>query len=187
MIDYETFCQIKLYAERDALNTQQIAAALGLTWRTVAKWIDQPRFVQRAASSRPSKLDPYKDYIKSKLEKHPYSTKQILQQIQQQGYTGGYTIVIEYMAKVRPAHHAAYLTLSFAPGECAQVDWGKFGTISVGSTKRRLSFFLMVLCHSRMMYLEFTVLETMEHFLACHQNAFAYFGGVPANIMIDNL
>jgi len=45
----------------------------------------------------------------------------------------------------------------------------------------------MVLCYSRMMYVEFTVLQSMEHFLACHQNAFNFFGAVPENIMVDNL
>ncbi len=45
----------------------------------------------------------------------------------------------------------------------------------------------MVLCYSRMMYLEFTVSQSAEHFLACHQNAFDFFGGVPQRIMIDNL
>ena len=46
----------------------------------------------------------------------------------------------------------------------------------------------MVLCYSRLMYVEFTVLQTMEHFLACHQHAFDYFGQrVPSNIMVDNL
>ena len=45
----------------------------------------------------------------------------------------------------------------------------------------------MVLCYSRMMYLEFTVSQTMEHFLACHQNAFHAFGGAPHKIMVDNL
>jgi len=57
----------------------------------------------------------------------------------------------------------------------------------VGSTRRRLSFFLMVLCHSRRMYLEFTVSQKMEFFLACHENAFAAFGGVVRRIMVDNL
>jgi len=57
----------------------------------------------------------------------------------------------------------------------------------VGSTRRRLSFFLMVLCYSRRMYLEFTVSQKMEFFLACHENAFTAFGGVPSRIMADNL
>jgi transposase len=77
--------------------------------------------------------------------------------------------------------------LAFAPGECAQVDWGSYGTVRVGDTTRRLSFFVMVLCYSRQLYVEFTVSQTMEHFLTCHQNAFAAFGGVPTRIMIDNL
>jgi len=83
--------------------------------------------------------------------------------------------------------HPAFLTLAFAPGEAAQVDWGCAGTITLGSTRRRLSFFVMVLCHSRMAYVEFTCGESMEHFLACHQNALEFFGGTPGVILIDNL
>jgi hypothetical protein len=59
--------------------------------------------------------------------------------------------------------------------------------VNVGKTRRRLSFFVMVMCHSRMMYVEFTVSQTMEHFLGCHQNAFEFFGAVPKKIMVDNL
>ena len=86
---------------------------------------------------------------------------------------------------MRPTRRPAFLTLAFAPGEAAQVDWGEYGTVQVGSTRRKLSFFIMVLCYSRLMYLEFTVSQTLEHFLTCHQHAF--FRGVPAKIMIDNL
>jgi len=57
----------------------------------------------------------------------------------------------------------------------------------VGNTRRRLSFFVIVLAYSRQMYVEFTVSQTMEHFLACHEHAFAALGGVPSKIMVDNL
>ena len=66
------------------------------------------------------------------------------------------------------------------------MDWGFAGTVPVGSTRRRLSFFLMVLAYSRKMYLEFTLAETMEHFLSCHQHAFEYFGGVVEQVWVDN-
>lgn len=121
------------------------------------------------------------------LETHPYSAAQILQRIREEGFDGRYSIVKDYVRKVRPKRQPAFLKLAFAPGECAQVDLGSFGSVSVGSSSRRLSFFVMVLCYSRMMYLEFTVSQTMEHFLACHQNAFDYFGSVPRKIMVDNL
>jgi hypothetical protein len=57
----------------------------------------------------------------------------------------------------------------------------------LGATRRRLSFFAVVLCHSRMSYVEFTCGEAMEHFLGCHRNALEYFGGAPAAMLIDNL
>src|SRR5262249_58164667 len=68
-----------------------------------------------------------------------------------------------------------------------QVDWGAYGTVAVGNTHRRLSFFVMVLAFSRQMFVEFTVSQTMEHFLACHEHAFTALGGVPSRVMVDNL
>jgi transposase len=121
------------------------------------------------------------------LAQHEYSAQQLLQRLREEGYTGGYTILKSYVRQVRPPARPAFLTLHFEPGECAQVDWGCAGAIGVGSTRRRLSFLAMVLCYSRKLYVEFTLAETMEHFLACQQNAFAYFGGVPRAIMVDNL
>jgi len=58
MIDYETFCRIREYREQRALKVEQIAQALGLDRRTVAKWIAEPRFRPRQSAPRASKLDP---------------------------------------------------------------------------------------------------------------------------------
>ncbi|MBW6499405.1 MAG: IS21 family transposase [Bacteroidales bacterium] len=187
MIDYETFMKIKSYHEKDGLNCNQIAAIMGLSFKTVDKWLNEKRYRMRKSADISSKLDPFKNQIVQMLEKYPYSAAQILLRIKDNGFNGGYTIVKDYVRKVRPPKTRAFLKLSFAPGECAQVDWASYGSVNVGSTRRRLSFFVMVLCHSRMMYVEFTVSQTMEHFLACHQNAFEYFGSVPKKIMVDNL
>lgn len=187
MIDFQLFAQIKNCYEQKGLKPAQIARELSLDPRTVAKWIQENHFRKRASVQRPSKLDPFKPSIVRMLETHPYSAAQILQRIREEGFDGRYSIVKDYVRKVRPKRQPAFLKLAFAPGECAQVDWGSFGSVSIGSSSRRLSFFVMVLCYSRMMYLEFTVSQTMEHFLACHQNAFDYFGSVPRKIMVDNL
>ena len=186
MIDYDQFCRIKRFREQ-GLKAGQIAVELGLDSRTVGKWMDHERFQLRLPGLRTSKLDAYKNDIVRMLERHPYSAQQIFQQITGQGYIGGYTTVKDYVRKVRPRPQKAFLKLFFAPGECAQVDWGSYGSVAVGNTRRRLSFFVMVLCHCRMMYVEFTVSQTMEHFLGCHQRAFEFFGGVPQKVMVDNL
>lgn len=187
MIDYDLFRKIKNLNEQHGLTPSQIAGELAIDPRTVSKWLHEKRFRQRSSPPRKSKLDPFKNDILRMVTAHPYSAAQVLARIRENGFDGGYTIVKDYVRAIRPRRNPAYLTLSFAPGECAQVDWGSFGTVPVGATTRRLSFFVMVLCYSRMMYLEFTVSQTMEHFLACHQHAFDAFGGVPAKVMTDNL
>ena len=187
MIDYELFSKIKHLSQSDGLTAPQIATELVLDIRTVDKWLNETQYRPRRSAQRPSKLDPFKDDIVRMLERHAYTAMQVFQQIREQGFDGQYTIVKEYVRKVRPPKQKAFLKLSFAPGECAQVDWGSYGSVNVGNTRRRLSFFVMVLCYSRMMYVEFTVSQTMEHFLGCHQNAFECFGKVPSKIMVDNL
>jgi transposase len=187
MIDYDLFRKIKNLNEQHGLTPSQIAGELAIDPRTVMKWLHEERFRQRSSPPRQCKLDPFKNDILRMVTAHPYSAAQVLARIRENGFDGGYTIVKDYLRTIRPRRSPAYLTLSFAPGECAQVDWGSFGTVPVGATTRRLSFFVMVLCYSRMMYLEFTVSQTMEHFLACHQHAFEAFGGVPAKVMTDNL
>jgi transposase len=187
MIDYETFAKIKVYKDQHGLKCSQISNELNLDYRTVAKWIVQKQYQPRNSPQRTSKLDPFKGEIVRMLETHPYTATQILQRLREDNFDGGYTIVKDYVRIVRPPKTKAFLKLSFAPGECAQVDWGSYGSVTVGETSRRLSFFAMVFCYSRMMYVEFTVSQTMEHFLGCHQNAFDWFGAVPTKIMVDNL
>jgi transposase len=187
MIDYELYCQIRDYHQNRHLTVAQIAGELHLDQRTVARWLAADKFRPRQAARRASKLDPFKNQIVRWLDAHPYSAAQIFLRLRENGYTGGISIVKEYVHQVRPPSVPAFLKLSFAPGECAQVDWGQFGSIPVGNTTRRLSFFVMVLCYSRLLYVQFTVSETIEHFLEAHANAFTYFGGVPARCMVDNL
>ena len=186
MISYETYCKIHDHRTRQGLTITQTARALGLHPETVSRWSRIDHFRRRPAPKRTSRLDPYKGQVVRWLDTHPYSAQQILQRLREIGYGGGLSILKNYVRQVRPPHQKSFLKLAFAPGECAQVDWGDYGTIGVGSTRRRLSFFVYVLCHSRQMYVEFTVSQTMEHFLACHENAFAALG-VPDKIMADNL
>lgn len=187
MIDYELYCKIRHLKDHEGLSGHQIAGELAMDPRTVGKWLARERFCQRKACLRASKLDPFKNEITRMLEAHAFTAAQILVRIREQGFDGGYSIVKDYVRAIRPPKRPAYLTLAFAPGECAQVDWGSYGSVAVGNTRRRLSFFVMVLCYSRMLYVEFTVSQSLEHFLACHKNAFDFFGRVPQKIMVDNL
>jgi transposase len=187
VIDYETFARIHDCHDRQGLTIIQTARVLGIDPRTVAKWLARARYERPRPVPRSSLLDPFKGRITRLLDTHPYSAQQIFQRLREEGYGGGITILRDYVRLIRPPKLPVYLKLHFAPSECAQVDWGAFGMVRIGNTRRRLSFFVIVLAYSRLMYVEFTVSQTMEHFLSCHEHAFKAFGGVPSKIMVDNL
>ena len=73
------------------------------------------------------------------------------------------------------------------PGQQAQVDCGYFGFIEHAGQRRRLYAFVMTLGWSRMLYVEFTVSTDAAWWLRGHLHAFHYFGGVPAEVLHDNL
>jgi len=186
MIDYPTFHELRRLRDQEHLSAAQIAAALQLDERTVSKWLAVEKYQPRQTGQRKSKLDPFKSTIVRLLAQHPYTAAQLLHRLKEAGYDGGYSILKAFVQQVRPTPAPAFLTLHFAPGQSAQVDWGDAGVLPVGHTRRRLSFFVMVLCYSRRLYVEFTLAQTQEHFLACHQRAFESFHGVPHEVIVDN-
>jgi len=185
MIDYARYCQIRALRQEPKLTVSQIARQLQLDKKTVRYWLKHD-YHPALRPGRGSKLDPYKPRIRAWLEAHDLSAQQVLQRLQAEGLDVRYTLVADYVRLVRPKPVQAFLSLQFAPGECLQVDWGSWGTLPIGSTRRRLSYFVGVLCFSRMLYVEFTLGQGQEHFLQCHDNAFRFFGGVPQSVMVDN-
>ncbi|HDL08304.1 MAG TPA: IS21 family transposase [Desulfobacteraceae bacterium] len=163
-----------------------IARELGIARQTVRRALNEQ--TNRAKNQRPSKLDPYKKEIKRLLEANPNITNVlILEKIRQLGYEGGRSILGDYLRKLRPKVRESYLPIETMPGEQAQVDWAYAGEIAVGEHKRKLYIFCMILSYSRHFYFEPTVSMKQDIFLACHINAFRFFGGVPKNIVYDNL
>ena len=192
MIDFHTYKQIHFLFKEKKLSKKQIADELSLDADTVSAWLARDRYTYcKKRAARSSKLDPYKKQILTWLDEHPFSATQIHQKLREAGYEGGITIVKDYVARVRPKERPAYLKLHFDPGDCAQVDWGYCGLVPVrtpgGILRRKLQVFVMVLCHSRLMYLRFSLSQGMEHFLESHVRAFEFFGAVPRRVMIDNL
>jgi transposase len=186
MIDYPIYCQIHRLHHQEGLRAAQIARHLNLDVKTVTRWLARKDYQPRKAHPKASKLDPFKSQIIHWLNSYDYSAAQVLIKLRELGYPGQYTIVKDFVRQVRPKEKKAYLTLNFEPAQCAQVDWASYGSIPVENTQRKLSFFAMVLCYSRMLYVEFTLSQSQEQFLACHLNAWDYFGACVKEVMVDN-
>jgi transposase len=187
MMRYAQFLQLRHLLDVEHCSVAQVAQALAIDIKTAQVWAARQAFPARTLRPRPSLLDPHKGDIVRLLHRHPYSARQLIEQLRERGYTGGYSILRDFIRQVRPRQQPAFLTLHFEPGECAQIDWGYAGSFHVGATRRRLSFLVMVLGYSRRMYVEFTLTETLEQFLAGQQNAFTQWGGAPKKLVVDNL
>lgn len=189
MMDPLTQAEVLRLYFTEKFSQRLIAFRLGIHRQTVAALIAR-QSVQLARSrdrSRASMLEPCYERIEALLREEPArSAVNVLQKLRLAGYKGGLTILKDYLRTRRPdSEPKAYLSLEFLPGQAAQVDWGDFG--DPFGWGRKLWCFVMVLCWSRLLYLEFTLSANLESFLRRHENAFRFFGGVPQEIWYDNL
>ena len=138
---------------------------------------------------RPRLVDPYVPFIKQTLETYPdLHASRLYQMVKERGYPGQPDHFRAVVAGLRPRRVAeAYLRLHTLPGEQAQVDWAHFGTLRVGKACRALMGFVMVLSHSRALYVRFFYGQPQSLFLLGHQEAFTFLGGVPRVLLYDNL
>jgi transposase len=174
-------------------GTRLIAKQLGINRKAVRRVIDNRKVSLKPEAPhgpRRSILDPFKPRIAELLKRDPYlMATRVLQQLRVEGYLGGHSIVQDHVRRIREIPHRsreAFLRIDFPAGETAQVDWGEFGTPFNDGVK--VHCFLFVLCHSRLLYIEFTRSEKFEEFIRCHENAFKFLGQkVPQEIWYDNL
>jgi transposase len=189
MIPAELRARIRrmFYAEHWKMGT--IATELGVHRDTVALAVEPERFVNIALRSTYGLLDPYKEFVRMTLEQHPrLRATRLLQMLQPRGYAGTIWPLRRFARQVRPAgSREAFFRLSTLPGEQGQVDWASFGTIPLGTTRRPLSCFVMVLSFCRAIFARFVLDQTLESFLRCHVAAFEAFEGVPRGLLYDNL
>ena len=166
----------------------QIAEMLGITDRTVRNYLNSPA-APRKGIIRPSKLDTYKPCIDSILKDDPYYNCVILHdRLIRQGYTGKISILRDYVAQVRKKEISeAVIRFETEPGRQAQVDWKEYHRTRPDGKKEKVYAFNMLMGFSRKTFVKFTKSMKQSVLLACHTEAFDYFGGVPHEILYDNM
>jgi transposase len=173
----------------EGLSKQKIAATLHIDPKTVRKFLIEPN-PRRPPLRRPSKLDPFKEEINRLLEiDAKASAAVIVQRITPLGFDGGITILKDYLCTLRGhfKQKKAFIRFESLPGEQCQVDWGHFGSIAYGDTKRKLYCLAILECHSRLLYLEFTHSQQQETLHRCLLNAFRFFKGTTKELVTDNM
>lgn len=171
---------------KEGLAKAEIARRLGRSRQTIYNWLRQgPAAKPR---QRLSKLDPFKPYLKTRLERFDLPSTVLLREIREKGYTGGLTILREYVAGVKHQQVRRLVDrFETEPGRQAQVDWASCGTIVHEGRRRRLSLLVVVLGYSRTIWARFVISERRPVMLDLLEQAFGELGGVPKELLIDNL
>lgn len=186
MLKGEEVMEIKIL-HRQGHGIRAISRQLGISRNTVRQYLRSEAITgYKSRPSRPSKLEPWKEYIRARIEAAspnwiPASV--IDREIRERGYKGSIRLLRYYMSELKPKTKPDPLVrFETQPGEQMQVDWGVFRR-----GKEPLSAFVAALGYSRYCYVEFVTDERFETLQACHENAFEYFQGVPKEILYDNM
>ena len=187
MVTRERLMEIRSLAKQ-GYSCRQIARMSGLHRLTGKKYLTEDGLPVYKKVARKSKLEPFYSLIQGWLSQQDYQASRIHELVLGQGYQGSYDTVRRYVGSIKEQRdRTAYIRFETMPGQQAQVDFGDFQILNPDGTTTTVYCFIMVLGYSRHMYVEFIERCTMANFLACHQHAFGFFGGIPAEILYDNM
>lgn len=173
-------------------NKAELAQRYDCDPRTIDRYLKiQSGELEPKSSSRvyTSKLDDYKSTIINKVDTYGCTAMAAYKFISKKGYTGKYSIVADFVKRHKDDEtKKATIRFETNPGLQAQVDWKEDMTlINRYGEVFKINIFLMVLGYSRYKFLMITSDRTQETLFNCMINAFKHFGGVPHEILFDNM
>jgi len=168
-------------------SIRRIARELGISRNTVKKALGMVSSPKYERKPMPSKLDPFRDYLKKRIEDYDLPATRLLEEIKVMGYTGKISLLRRYLRSVRCDNALAVERFETPPGFQGQCDWSVCGSMETDDGIKKLYAFVMVLSYSRAMYVEFTTSSDVLTLIRCHMHAFEYFGGFPREILYDNM
>ena len=134
-----------------------------------------------------SLLDPYRPVVDQWLAEGVWNTVVILRELQARGYTGGVSILRDYVRPKRALRAGSRATVRFEtePGRQLQTDWAVQPTRIAGQPTA-VHFAVSTLSYSRRFHFWATECEDAEHTYEALVRAFEWFGGAPAEVLVDN-
>jgi len=181
----------------EGFSQRQIARMLGISRNTVQRYCKgdnlpgERKPVKRAPSVITAEVTQFikqclkEDELERANQRH--TARRIYTRLcEEHGFTGGESTVRQAVRELREKMPKVFVPLSFGPGEAAQVDWGE-ATVIINGQRVRAHLFCIRLCYSLAPFVIAYPTEREEAFLDGHRRAFEFFGGVPKDLIYDNL
>jgi len=194
MFKVELYGRVRRAVLVDGVSQRTAAREFGISRKSVRKMVSfsvPPGYRRQQAVKRP-KLDPWVGVIdaiveedKARPAKQRHTAKRVFDRLREEHqFTGGYTIVKDYLRSAARRSREMFVPLTHPAGE-AQADFGE-ALVVIGGAERKAHYLVVDLPHSDDCFVIAFPAETTEAFLEGHVKAFAYFGGVPTRILYDN-
>lgn len=190
----EVYARIRRAVQVDGMSIREAAREFGLSRKTIRKMLQfslPPGYERKKPVLRP-KLGPWLGIIdqilvedKSQPKKQRHTAKRIFDRLKaEHSFSGGYTIVKDYVRQARLTHKEVFVPLAHPPGD-GQADFGE-ALVVIGGVEQKAHFQCFDLPQSDDCFVVAFPAENTEAFLEGHNQAFAYFGGVPRAMLYDN-
>jgi transposase len=186
MLGQEGYVEIHVM-HRQGVSIKAIGRELGISRNTVRKYLRSETVLStQARPTKPTKLDGYRGYLKARVAaaRPDWIPATVLfDEIVALGYSGCLTSVRGYLRTLKPQFKDdPVVRFETPPGHQMQVDWGSFKL-----SGQRISLFVATLGWSRFTFGVFVANEQFETLRDCHEQAFDVFGGVPLEVLYDNM
>jgi len=189
----DTYGRVRRAVLVDGRSQRAVAREFGISRESVRKMLrfSVPPGYQRQQPIKRPKLDPLLGVIdamltedKTRPAKQRHTVKRIFERLKEEhGFTGGYSIVKNYVRGEQLRSREMFVPLVHPPGE-AQADFGE-AVVVIAGVEQKAHFLVMDLPHSDDGFVAAFPGETTEAFQQGHVLAFAYFGAVPTRILYD--
>jgi DNA replication protein DnaC/transposase len=178
----------------EGMSQREAARQFGISRDSVRKMMafSVPPGYRRTAPVKRPKLDAFTGIIDGWLEgdrevhrKQRHTAQRVFERLRDEhGFTGGYTIIKDYMRERERRGREMFVALAHPPGH-AQADFGE-AVVVIGGVAQKAHFFVMDLPHSDACCVRAYPAATAEAWVDGHVHAFAFFGRVPVSVLYDN-
>ena len=189
----DLYARVRRACHVEGMSRRQAARLFGIDPKTVAKMLrfSVPPGYRRSKPAVRPKLDPLVPMIdqilaqdQSRPRKQRHTARRIFERLRaEHGYTGGETIVKDYVRERRQQGQEVFVPLVHPPGH-GQADFGEAVAV-IGGEEQRIHFLAVILPHSDACFVRAYPAETSEAFCDGHNAAFAFFGGGSQSMLSD--
>jgi transposase len=170
-------------------GTKRIALELGCARNTVKRYLEEGGWKPYASGNRSKRLDDHQEWVREAFAQHGGNAEVVRQELvrEHQVEVSLRTVerAVEEQRRTLRAEARATVRYETPPGQQLQVDFGEL-YVEIGGQREKVHLCVVTLGWSRRLYVRAFANERQTNWFTGLEGAFAQFGGVPAEVLVDN-